>query len=94
MAATLPLLSDEDLAQCRVSEGDARFGALLSARGPLQLKASEVDVDIAGLMFSANLSQTFVNTHAMAMEATYPTIPFAPTSARMNSREATPGSRT
>ena len=52
-------------------DADAGFGALETARGPLPLKALDVQATIDGLLVRIDVAQTFVNTHAEPLEATY-----------------------
>src|SRR5262249_33655086 len=51
--------------------GEAGFGALTTERGCLPLKALDVQARLDGLIARVTLTQTFVNVHAEALEATY-----------------------
>jgi len=50
---------------------EAGFGALETSKGPLPLKALDVQAHILGLITRVNVSQTFVNTHREPLEAVY-----------------------
>lgn len=50
---------------------DAGFGALETAHGLLPLVAMEVDAQVAGVVATIEVAQTFVNTIGAAIEATY-----------------------
>ena len=69
MTQVLPPLTDEMVR--RPSDAEAGFGALTTTRGPLPLKALDVRTMIDGLLARTDLAQTFVNTHAEPLEATY-----------------------
>lgn len=73
MTRPLPLLDDAELEPLGTSVGDAEagFGALATERGPLPLKAMDVRGRIDGLLAQVTVSQTFVNTHDVPLEATY-----------------------
>ncbi|HEX7843648.1 MAG TPA: VIT domain-containing protein, partial [Kofleriaceae bacterium] len=64
------LMSDEEVAGYGRNP-DAGFGALRTERGLLPLVAMEVDAQVAGVVATIELAQTFVNTTAAAIEATY-----------------------
>src|SRR5579884_1738831 len=68
MTRTLPRMTDEELGG---TEREAGFGALTTDRGPLPLKALDVRVRLDGLLARTVVEQTFVNTHAEPLEATY-----------------------
>jgi Ca-activated chloride channel family protein len=70
MNRVLPPLPEPDVI-VSPPEPDAGFGALDTARGPLPLKALDVHATIDGLVACTDLAQTFVNTHAEPLEATY-----------------------
>ncbi len=69
MTRMLPALTDD--VRLPSADADAGFGALETARGPLPLKALDVQAAIDGLVARTDVAQTFVNTHAEALEATY-----------------------
>ena len=69
MTQVLPQLPDQDV--LRPSDAEAGFGALNTALGPLPLKALDVRATIDGLLARIDVAQTFVNTHAEPLEATY-----------------------
>jgi Ca-activated chloride channel family protein len=72
MKKSLPELLDDELKRHSSSEeDDAGFGALATERGCLPLKALDVQARLDGLIAQVMLTQTFVNTHAEALEATY-----------------------
>jgi Ca-activated chloride channel family protein len=68
MMRTLPRMNDEET---RSGAGEAGFGALTTTQGPLPLKALDVRVHLDGLLARTVHVQTFVNTHAEPLEATY-----------------------
>ena len=70
MTKLLPPLTDADV-RLPSADSDAGFGALDTARGPLPLKALDVQATIDGLIARTDVAQTFVNTHAEPLEATY-----------------------
>ena len=69
MLTYLPTLDDQELAATRKDE--AGFGALKTARGCLPLVALDVEAHIEGLIASTVVAQTFLNTFAEPLEATY-----------------------
>ncbi|HWG46334.1 MAG TPA: VIT domain-containing protein [Gemmataceae bacterium] len=73
MKQSLPEMLDDEVKRCQSPETDteAGFGALNTERGCLPLKALDVQARIDGLIVQLALTQTFVNTHAEALEATY-----------------------
>jgi Ca-activated chloride channel family protein len=71
MTPLLPTLTDEDVSLWRSADAEAGFGALSTERGPLPLKALEVRARVTGLIADVAVRQTFVNTHAEPLEATY-----------------------
>src|SRR5262245_43017424 len=71
MTARLPLLSEEEVKPFAGAADEPGFGALTTARGPLPLKALDVHARIDGLLAEVGVTQTFVNTHAEPLEATY-----------------------
>jgi Ca-activated chloride channel family protein len=70
---TLPatILTDADLARRLPADEDAGFGALTTPRGCLPLQALDVHARIDGLLVQTTVTQTFVNTLAEPLEATY-----------------------
>src|SRR6516225_4810327 len=72
MHRSLPALREDEVRHCQTENDDeAGFGALTTERGCLPLKALDVQARIDGLIARIMLTQTFVNTHAEALEATY-----------------------
>lgn len=71
MKRSLPEMLDDELKRCPSPEEDSGFGALATERGCLPLKALDVQARLDGLIARVMLTQTFVNTHAEALEATY-----------------------
>jgi Ca-activated chloride channel family protein len=71
MKKLLPEMLDEEIQRYPSIEEDSGFGALTTERGCLPLKALDVQARIDGLIARIMLTQTFVNTHAEALEATY-----------------------
>jgi Ca-activated chloride channel homolog len=71
MTARLPLLSEGQAKPLRGAADEPGFGALTTARGPLPLRAMDVHARIDGLLAEVMVTQTFVNTHAEPLEATY-----------------------
>jgi len=63
-------MTDAELARLGTGD-DAGFGALECARGPLPLTAMSVDAHVTGLVATVELEQTFENTLAEPIEATY-----------------------
>ncbi len=70
MTRMLPPLTDAD-GPLPSADSDAGFGALDTAHGPLPLKALDVQATLDGLIARIDVAQTFVNTHAETLEATY-----------------------
>ncbi len=70
MTRMLPSLTDAE-GRLPSADTDAGFGALDTAHGPLPLKALDVQATIDGLIARIDVAQTFVNTHAEPLEATY-----------------------
>src|SRR5215831_13231902 len=69
---TLPILSDQEIVRIMPeAEPDAGFGSLATEKGHLPLKAMDVHGHIDGLLAEVTVSQTFANTHAEPLEATY-----------------------
>lgn len=69
---TVGTLTQDDLRKAAPPAGDEQgFGALSTDKGPLPLKALAVSGEIAGLHYRVRVKQTFVNTHAEPLEATY-----------------------
>jgi Ca-activated chloride channel family protein len=73
MNKSLPGMLDDERKSCPSldSNNEAGFGALSTERGCLPLKALDVQARLDGLIARVMLTQTFVNTHAEALEATY-----------------------
>ncbi len=70
MLKSVAPMTDEEISRCP-SPQEAGFGSLNSEHGPLPLKAMDVQVRIDGLVAQMTLEQTFLNVHAMPVEATY-----------------------
>jgi Ca-activated chloride channel family protein len=66
----MALMSDEEVAGYG-RDPEAGFGALRTARGLLPLVAMEVDARVVGVVATTELTQCFVNTTGVAIEATY-----------------------
>jgi Ca-activated chloride channel homolog len=71
MMNRLPTLTDEEVRRIPGADEEAGFGALTTEKGPLPLKALDVKTRIDGLVARTTVRQTFVNTHAEPLEATY-----------------------
>jgi Ca-activated chloride channel family protein len=73
MKQSLPEMLDDEMRRFQPAEedGEAGFGALTTERGCLPLKALDVQARLDGLIARVTLTQTFVNVHAEALEATY-----------------------
>src|SRR6516225_6649726 len=72
MHRSLPALREDEVRHCQTENDDeAGFGALKTERGCLPLKALDVQARIDGLIARVQMTQTFVNAHAEALEATY-----------------------
>jgi Ca-activated chloride channel family protein len=69
MLDVLPTLSDQHLRT--EPDVDAGFGAMTTARGSLPLVALDVRARLDGLVASALVCQTFLNSHDQPLEATY-----------------------
>jgi Ca-activated chloride channel homolog len=69
----LPPLTVDDLVPLDRSAGapEPGFGTLTSDRGHLPLVAMDVDAQLAGLVSSVTIRQTFRNSLSVAIEATY-----------------------
>ena len=66
----MALMTDEEVASYGRNP-EAGFGALSTARGLLPLVAMEVEARVAGVVATTELTQVFVNTTGVAIEATY-----------------------
>jgi len=72
MTASLPLLTDEEVARGTAPGGDeAGVGTLATERGNLPLEAVDVATSITGLVARTVLTQTFGNPFDQPLEATY-----------------------
>jgi Ca-activated chloride channel family protein len=71
MNDSLPTLTDDEVRRCSAADEESGFGALSTGRGPLPLKAMDVQTRIDGLLARTVLRQTFVNTLGEPLEATY-----------------------
>jgi Ca-activated chloride channel homolog len=71
MTPTIAPLPEEELSRYLFPNDEPGFGALSTERGPLPLKALDVLARIDGLLAEVAVTQTFVNTHAEPLEATY-----------------------
>jgi Ca-activated chloride channel homolog len=72
MTASLPLLTDEEVARGTAPGGDeAGVGTLATERGNLPLEAVDVAASITGLVARTVLTQTFGNPLDQPLEATY-----------------------
>jgi len=70
MSDSLPSLTDDEV-RASVSAGEAGFGSLRTSRGNLPLMAMDVRGRVTGLLVRTAVTQTFTNTHAEPLEATY-----------------------
>ncbi len=70
MTQILQPMTDEMMRAVTVPSTDG-FGALETEKGVLPLQALDVQTRIDGLLAEMQLTQTFVNTHAEPLEATY-----------------------
>src|SRR5689334_17334561 len=71
MIQPLPTLTDDEVRGALPPHEEAGFGALTTAQGPLPLKAMDIRATLDGLLAEMEVRQTFVNTHAEPLEATY-----------------------
>ncbi|HTV69007.1 MAG TPA: VIT domain-containing protein, partial [Rhizobiaceae bacterium] len=71
MKKSLPEMLDDEIKHCPSADEESGFGALTTEKGCLPLKSMDVLARIDGLIARTMLTQTFVNTHAEALEATY-----------------------
>ena len=67
MIHALPLLETPSFTQ----DPEAGFGAMETSKGPLPLKAMDIQASIVGLLSRVTIRQTFVNTHQEPLEAVY-----------------------
>ncbi|MBI2945889.1 MAG: VWA domain-containing protein [Candidatus Wallbacteria bacterium] len=68
MHAPLTVITDDPVSQDVTNDG---FGALHTQAGLLPLAAMDVRARLTGLYAEVSVRQTFVNVHAMPLEATY-----------------------
>ena len=71
MKNILPILSNDELHSAIPTGNDAGIGTLDTIHGRLPLQALDVQVRIDGLVAATVVTQTFVNSHAEPLEATY-----------------------
>src|SRR4051794_36782913 len=71
MPTEIVIISDAEMEQLSLADKDDHLGALLTDKGPLPLKALDVQARLEGLIAEVELTQTYVNTHAEPLEATY-----------------------
>jgi Ca-activated chloride channel family protein len=71
MTNALPCLTDDEVRCAAPGSGESGFGSMSTARGNLPLAALEVRGRVTGLLVRNAVTQTFVNTHAEPLEATY-----------------------
>src|SRR5262245_27044624 len=71
LTPTIAPLPQVELSRYLFPDDEPGFGALSTERGPLPLKALDVLARIDGLLAEVAVTQTFVNTHAEPLEATY-----------------------
>ena len=67
MTRTLPILETPST----TPDPAAGFGAMETSKGPLPLKAMDIQASIVGLLSRVEIRQTFVNTHQEPLEAVY-----------------------
>ena len=65
------IITDAEMDRYVIADNEAGLGALLTDKGPLPLKALDVQAQLEGLVSEIIVTQTFVNTHAAPLEATY-----------------------
>lgn len=65
------LLPENELSQVGIDDAESGFGVLSTDQGRLPLKAMAVRATITGLLSQVTVQQTFVNTYAQVLEATY-----------------------
>src|SRR5213594_2430708 len=70
MSKPLPTLTAEELEEIGTKAEDG-FGCLKTAKGPLPLKAMDIQGKIEGLVAEVDVRQTFVNNLEEPLEATY-----------------------
>ncbi|HYV35904.1 MAG TPA: VIT domain-containing protein, partial [Gemmataceae bacterium] len=68
MAPQIVIMTEAEVEKFEKEEG---VGAMLTEKGPLPLKALDVQARLEGLIGEVSLTQVFVNTHAEPLEATY-----------------------
>ena len=66
----IALMSDDEVARYG-ADREAGYGALTTPQGALPLTAMDVDVRVTGIVAALEVAQTFVNTFATPIEATY-----------------------
>jgi Ca-activated chloride channel homolog len=64
------IITDEEMDKLAATENEG-LGGLQSDKGPLPLKALDVRARLEGLLSEVSVTQVFVNTHAVPVEATY-----------------------
>src|SRR6266496_4093698 len=67
----LPMLGDEEIARWRPAGDEPGAGTLVTERGNLPLEAVGVHARITGLLAEVVLTQTFVNSFDLPLQATY-----------------------
>jgi Ca-activated chloride channel homolog len=65
------IMTDADVERLTTADEKKGFGALMTPQGPLPLKTLDVHANVEGLIAETSLTQTFVNTHKVPIEATY-----------------------
>jgi Ca-activated chloride channel family protein len=71
MPTQLLTIPESELQRYRLPDGEASFGSLATSSGHLPLRALALEGRITGLHFTLRLRQTFLNTYASRLEATY-----------------------
>lgn len=71
MIKTLPTLPDHEVQHSPATGDEAGFGAMRTEKGLLPLKALDVRTRIDGLLAETTVTQTFVNSLDVPLEATY-----------------------
>lgn len=71
MTVPVMTMSEAEAADVAAESDEAGLGALRTGRGNLPLERIDVRADITGLTCRASLSQDFVNTFDVPLEATY-----------------------
>src|ERR1700747_2754162 len=71
MTVRITSMTDAEASRVAAADDEAGLGALRTERGPLPLDRIDVRAEITGLTSRVELTQDFVNTFDVPLEATY-----------------------